>query len=144
MGPRYWHPWIYDLHLGGYDTLIQGVTVLGWSGREDVEMYQPHTFSPGYMERTNHLITRHARPLLVANRLGGPLDDATWAVLFATYASITVVVMSAHRLYRKWRPSIVEENVDASEIVLRLLGTLTEPDNIPWFLSFSAGALCNT
>ena len=93
----------------------------------------------GYHKTTVHLTAKYPGLSKNVNNPITVLPYKVWIAIFFSLSIFTLYTLSVINVYERIRPQIVKPNLESSQVVLRLMSGLTEPDDEAWFRNYSSG-----
>ncbi len=94
--------------------------------------------SHGYDRRSIHLATRFPKQL-PSNDLLAVFSTNIWMATLVSLLLLVVTIMIAVNVYMQLDANLVRMDLDGTQIIIRLVAGITEPDDGSWFKTYSTG-----
>ena len=97
---------------------------------------------PLFLQVRYVLLTRGPRRITDIGNLVKPLPIIAWCLMLLAFFLATIYVLVAHQIYillPDQRNEFVMKGIRPGEIVLKMVGSLTEPERFPYFVTWSSG-----
>lgn len=93
----------------------------------------------GYHKKILFLATRYPRIKNDVSNIFTLLPNQVWFATMAAVTSLTIIILVAILVYSNISSTFLKENINVSQVLMRLFAGITEPDNENWFKVFSTG-----
>ena len=99
------------------------------------------TTLPPFHQHRYAILNRAPRPLVDITNLTRPFRWRVWVLIFASVSSTAVFIVFSYEMYARLEEGLVKKGVQPGQLVIRVVGSLTEPDRIhhSYFAATSSG-----
>ena len=127
------------MRSGHYTFIIGSLTLDVYQTHESGVIYLLDA-THGYHKSSLHLATRFPRKAADGSDPFSVFPWKLWAVIFFSLTLIVLTIFNIWLTYSKIiGGGLIKENLDVTQIILRLTFGFTEPDDEGWFKGFSTG-----
>ena len=95
---------------------------------------------PTFLPVEAGVVVRKPQPVINMHNIFHVFSDTTWVVLFVTLLLLAITMAVTFFVYKKSLPTLTRRKViNLSDMFLRPIAAITEPDPIKWFQNQSSG-----